>query len=66
MAARRPKQPTQPQLTGTHAAKLVVGQILRGEFGAPEWPSRTTVQARWVKGPTARAPLPAKPLRTAA
>jgi len=56
----------QPRLIGARAAELVVGQILRGEFGAPEWPSRTTVQARWVEGPTVRAPLPVKPLRAAA
>ncbi len=50
----------QPRLLGARAAEMVVGQILRNEFGIPAWPSRTTVQARWVEGPTVRA-LPAGP-----
>jgi LacI family transcriptional regulator len=44
----------QPRLVGARAAELVVGQIMRGEFGIPEWPSRSTVQARWVEGPSVR------------
>jgi LacI family transcriptional regulator len=46
----------QPQLLGARAAELVVGQILRGEFGIPAWPSRSTVHARWVEGPSLRPP----------
>ena len=48
----------QPRILGARAVELVVGQILRNEFGVPAWPSRTTVQARWVEGPTVR-PAPA-------
>lgn len=44
----------QPRLLGGRAVELVIGQILRGEFGVPEWPSRTMLQARWVEGPTVR------------
>lgn len=46
----------QPRIIGARAVELVVGQILRGEFGVPEWPSRTMVPARWVEGPTVRPP----------
>ncbi len=49
----------QPRVLGARAAELVVGQVLRNEFGVPRWPSRTTVQARWVEGPTVRAAPPA-------
>jgi len=44
----------QPRILGARAAEMVVGQILRNEFGVPAWPSRTTVQARFVDGPTVR------------
>jgi LacI family transcriptional regulator len=46
----------QPQLLGARAAELVVGQILRGELGIPRWPTRSTVHAGWVEGPTVRPP----------
>jgi LacI family transcriptional regulator len=46
----------QPRTLGARAAELVVAQILRNERGIPEWPSRTTVEARWVEGPTVRPP----------
>jgi LacI family transcriptional regulator len=46
----------QPRILGARAAEMVVGQILRNEFGVPAWASRTTVQARFVEGPTIRAP----------
>jgi LacI family transcriptional regulator len=46
----------QPRTLGARAVEHVVGQILRNEFGVPEWPSRTTVQARWVEGPTIKPP----------
>lgn len=46
----------QPRILGARAVELVVGQILRNEFGLPAWPSRTTVRARWVEGPTVRPP----------
>jgi len=44
----------QPRALGALAVEMVVGQLLRNEFGLPAWPSRTTVQARWVEGPTVR------------
>jgi LacI family transcriptional regulator len=44
----------QPRILGARAVEMVVGQILRNEFGVPSWPSRTTVQAKWVEGPTVR------------
>jgi LacI family transcriptional regulator len=44
----------QPRILGARAVEMIVGQILRNEFGVPAWPSRTTVQARWVEGPTIR------------
>ncbi len=47
----------QPRILGARAVELVVGQILRGEFGLPDWPSRSLVQGRWVEGPTVRLPL---------
>lgn len=47
----------QPQLLGARAVEMVVGQILRNDFGVPAWPSRTVVQARWVEGPTVRNAL---------
>lgn len=46
----------QPRIVGARAVELVVGQILRGEFGVPDWPSRSLVQARWVEGPSVRPP----------
>jgi LacI family transcriptional regulator len=47
----------QPRVLGGRAAEMLVGQILRGELGAPTWPSRTTIQAQWIEGPTVRPPV---------
>lgn len=44
----------QPRILGARAVEMVVGQILRNELGVPNWPSRTTVQAKWIEGPTVR------------
>ena len=44
----------QPRVIGRRAAELVVGQLLRNELGVPACPSRTTILARWVEGPTVR------------
>lgn len=44
----------QPRELGARAAELVVGQILRNEFGPPEWPTLTALKARWIEGPTVR------------
>lgn len=49
----------QPRLLGARAVEMVVGQILRNEIGVPAWPSRTTVEAKFVEGPTIR-PAPAR------
>lgn len=43
-----------PRVLGARAAELVIGQILRGEFGVPRWPTRSMVHARFVEGPTIR------------
>lgn len=45
-----------PRVLGARAAELVVGQILRGEFGIPQWPTRSMVHARFIEGPTIRPP----------
>jgi LacI family transcriptional regulator len=44
----------QPRILGARAAELLVGQILRNQLGTPEWPSRTTIEARFVDGPSLR------------
>lgn len=44
----------QPRVLGARAVEMVVAQILRNDLGVPSWPSRTTVQAKWVEGPTIR------------
>jgi LacI family transcriptional regulator len=44
----------QPRIIGARAVEMVVGQILRNDFGVPSWPSRTTVPAKWIEGPTVR------------
>ena len=44
----------QPRILGARAAELLVGQILRNQPGTPQWPSRTTVEARFVDGPSLR------------
>lgn len=48
----------QPRIIGARAVEMVIGQILRNEFGVPAWPSRTTIQARLLEGPTIRPPRP--------
>ncbi len=44
----------QPRELGARAAELVVGQLLRNDFGPPDWPTLTALKARWVEGPTVR------------
>lgn len=46
----------QPRQLGARAAELIVGQILRNEFGPPQWPTMTALKARWLDGPTVRPP----------
>ncbi len=45
----------QPRTLGARAAELLIAQLQRNETGIPEWPSTTTIPARWVDGPTLRA-----------
>ena len=40
---------------GARATELLIAQLQRNETGIPEWPSTTTIPARWVDGPTVRA-----------
>jgi DNA-binding LacI/PurR family transcriptional regulator len=58
----------QPHLLGARAAELLVAQLQRNEHGVPEWPTSTTIPARWIDGPTIHpsAPPPAAPRRRAA
>ncbi|MBI5690912.1 MAG: LacI family DNA-binding transcriptional regulator [Verrucomicrobia bacterium] len=46
----------QPRELGARAAELLVAQLQRNELGVPEWPTTTTIAARWVEGPTLRRP----------
>ena len=49
----------QPRRLGARAVELLIAQLHHNETGIPEWPSTTTIPARWVDGPTLR-PAPAK------
>ena len=44
----------QPRTLGARATELLIAQLQRNETGIPEWPSTTTIPARWVDGPTLR------------
>jgi LacI family transcriptional regulator len=44
----------QPHTLGARAAELLIAQLQRNETGIPEWPSTTTIPARWTDGPTLR------------
>ena len=44
----------QPRVLGGRAAELLIAQLQRNELGIPEWPSTTTIAARWADGPTVR------------
>lgn len=45
----------QPRAIGMRAAKLLIAQLHRNEYGIPEIASTTTIPAAWVDGPTVRA-----------
>jgi len=45
----------QPRTLGARGTELLIAQLQRNETGIPEWPSTTTIPARWVDGPTLRA-----------
>ena len=49
----------QPRELGARSAEMVIAQLQRNERGVPEWPTTTTIPARWVEGPTLLPP-PAK------
>ncbi len=44
----------QPRELGARGAELLIAQLQRNERGVPECPTSTTIQARWVEGPTVR------------
>lgn len=44
----------QPRQLGARAVELLIAQLQRNEWGVPEWPTTTTIPARWVEGPTVR------------
>ncbi|HKB92525.1 MAG TPA: LacI family DNA-binding transcriptional regulator [Opitutaceae bacterium] len=48
----------QPRLLGARGVELLIAQLHRNEYGAPEIPSTTTVPGRWVDGPTLRTEPP--------
>ncbi len=48
----------QPRSLGARAVELLIAQLQRNETGIPEWPSTTTIPAKWVDGPTLRAAAP--------
>jgi DNA-binding LacI/PurR family transcriptional regulator len=45
----------QPRLLGARAMEMLIGQVLRNEYGPPAVPSTTTVPAAWIPGPTLRS-----------
>jgi LacI family transcriptional regulator len=45
----------QPRELGARSVELLIAQLQRNERGVPEWPTTTTIPARWVEGPTLRA-----------
>ncbi len=49
----------QPRTLGARGTELLIAQLQRNETGIPEWPSTTTIPARWVDGPTVRTNEPA-------
>jgi LacI family transcriptional regulator len=50
----------QPRTLGARATELLIAQLQRNETGIPEWPSTTTIPARWIEGPTLRSAPPSK------
>jgi DNA-binding LacI/PurR family transcriptional regulator len=51
----------QPRTLGARSAELLIAQLQRNETGIPQWPSTTTIPARWVDGPTLRTDRVAEP-----
>lgn len=46
----------QPRELGARAVELLIAQLQRNELGVPDWPTNTTVPAKWIEGPTVRKP----------
>ncbi|MBL9189315.1 MAG: LacI family DNA-binding transcriptional regulator [Opitutaceae bacterium] len=44
----------QARTIGSRGMELLIAQLQRNETGIPEWPSTTTIPAKWVDGPTLR------------
>jgi LacI family transcriptional regulator len=42
----------QPRQLGARAVELLIAQLQRNERGVPDWPTTTTIPAKWVDGPT--------------
>lgn len=49
-----------PRQLGARATELLIAQLQRNETGIPDWPTTTTISARWVDGPTLRSAAPSK------
>jgi len=45
----------QPRLLGARGMEMLIAQLHRNEYGAPETPSTTTIPACWVDGDTVRS-----------
>ena len=54
----------QPRELGARAVELLIAQLQRNERGVPEWPTTTTIPARWVEGPTVRLPGEGQPAKS--
>ena len=50
----------QPRQLGSRATEMLIAQLQRNETGIPDWPSTTTIPARWVDGPSLRSVAPGK------
>ncbi len=50
----------QPALIGARGMELLIGQMLRNEYGLPTVPSTTMIPAAWTDGATLRQPQPAR------
>ncbi|MBE2214139.1 MAG: LacI family DNA-binding transcriptional regulator [Opitutaceae bacterium] len=53
----------QPRALGARGVEMLIGQLLRNEYGIPDPPSSTSIPAVWVDGPTLRqqGEVPATP-----
>ena len=49
-----------PRVLGARATELLIAPPPRTETGIPEWPSTSTIPARWFDGPMLRAANPSR------